>query len=118
MALTAAQVAQIREWVGTEPDTAALNVIHDRVGLVDAVALSVLVTRRTLLRETLATQPAKLGLAGDYSHDWGNTRTVYDDDIARLQLLVDAQSDDVPGAVTLTAVGTIGRTDRDGLFGL
>lgn len=118
MALTVDEVAQIREWVGAEPPQIELDTIFERVGMADAVALSVLKTRRTALRESLASQPAKLGLAGDYNHDWGNTRSVYDDAIDELQRLVDAQSDTVAGESTLTTVGTIGRTDRDGLFGL
>jgi len=118
MTLTADQILDVRDWVGLLPTDAELQVLHTRHGSVYSVSLSVLRGRRSALRETLAARPSKFSASGDYSEDRSNDRTIYDSDITRLEDLVRAASGLDLDAPVLKSAGSVGRSDRDGLFGV
>lgn len=68
MAITAAQLAEIREYIGTSepPSDATLEEYFDDLGSVTAVA-------RRIVRQRLAdlrAKAAKFTAEGDYSEDW------------------------------------------------
>ncbi len=62
-ALTTEQKVQIRRQVGNAPDDAALQVIYDRLGDVDAVSLEVLEIRLAEFKRN----PMAFSVPGEYS---------------------------------------------------
>lgn len=81
MALTEAQVAEIRQWVGDSPVTADLDAIFARDGSVRAVVLDVLRRRRA----NLAAAPKSLAIPGEFSQS--------NRDVKELDGLLDAFED-------------------------
>ena len=118
MTLTADEILDVRDWVGLLPTDAELQVLHTRHGSVYSVSLSILRGRRSALRETLANRPSKFSASGDYSEDRTNDRTIYDSDINRLEDLVTAATGYDLGNPVMKSAGAVGRSDRDGLFGV
>lgn len=68
MAITAVQLAEIREFIGTSepPSDATLEEYFDELGTVTAVARRVVRQRLAALRA----KAAKFTADGDYSEDW------------------------------------------------
>ena len=68
MAITAAQLAEIREWIGaaTPPSDATLTEYFDELGTTAAVARRVVRQRLADLRA----KAAKFTADGDYTEDW------------------------------------------------
>lgn len=81
MALDAGQIAELRSWIGTEPDDATLDASYDRLGTLEDVALEVLRARRA---EMVLDGPAKLDITGDRNEDWSANLNALNKDIATL----------------------------------
>lgn len=81
MALDAGQIAELRSWIGTEPDDATLDASYDRLGTIADVALEVLRARRA---EIVLDGPGKLDITGDHNEDWSSNLDALNSDIARL----------------------------------
>lgn len=102
MALDADDLAAIREHVGSTPSDEDLGTQWDRLGTVEAVALSVL---RARLADMLAS-PASLRVDGDYAEDHSANIRALEKQIARLELAVPGS----PGEVKVAHLTRSGRS--------
>lgn len=84
--MTADELAAIREHIGSDepPSDADLDVLWERLGSVEAVALSVLRSRHA---EMLA-RPAKLDVDDDHTEDWTKNLDVLSKKISSLGTVV------------------------------
>jgi hypothetical protein len=79
-----ADLAAIREWVGSQPSDESVRVIYERRGSVEATALAILRGRRA----DFITRAAKFAAEGDFSEDTATNIKALDRDIASLEALV------------------------------
>lgn len=102
MAITADDLAAIREHVGSTPDDAVLRVQWERLGTVEKVARSVL---RARLADMLAA-PADLRVDGDYAESRAKNIDALTKQIAALEALIP----DGHGAVKVAHLTRSGRS--------
>lgn len=114
MALTADQLAAVREEIGTTtpPSDADLNVIHERVGGLVGVVRAVW---RGRLATMLAT-PASLNVPGQVGLNWGENIKAIKERLAELARYPD-DSDELPGGGTGRPLVSVSRLTRDGSDG-
>ena len=108
MAITAAQLAEIREWIGTSspPTDATLEEHFDDLGTTAAVA-------RRIVRQRLAdlvAKAAKFKAEGDYDEETVENITLYE----RLEARLDAAVVTATAAATGTGSLTVGHIVREG----
>lgn len=111
MALTADQLAAVREEIGTAtpPSDADLDVIHERVGGLVGVVRAVW---RVRLANLLAT-PASLNVPGQVGLNWGANIKAIQERLAELSRYPD-DSDDLPGGGPGRPLAGVSRLVRDG----
>ena len=101
------QLDDVRDWVGDEPDDAAVNAALSRYAdgdfVVERASLSI------LLRREANAGPAKWGVAGDYSEDASAGAKTLAERIARLRAII---GDEVSGLPTLTQTPIAGPPGR------
>lgn len=102
--MTADELAAIREHIGTAdpPSDDDLDVLWERLGTVEAVALAVL---RGRLADMQA-RPAVLKVDGDHSEDWTKNLDLLTKKIGTLGSVVASQGD---GSVSVTRLRRVGR---------
>lgn len=88
MAASAAELAEIRRWVGSTPDDSTLNEIWDRLLSVNAVALEVLGKRLADFEK----DPGSLSVVGDFSQSTDVNIRSLNEKIAKLTGLVSSGS--------------------------
>ena len=108
MAITAAQLAEIREWIGTsEPPTdATLEEHFDNLGTTAAVARRVVRQRLADLRA----KAAKFSADGDYAEDFSENIKA----LERLESRLDAAVVTAVAATDGTGTLTVGHIVREG----
>jgi hypothetical protein len=79
-----ADLAAIREWVGSQPPDESVRVIYERRGTVEATALAILRARRA----DFIQRAAKFSADGDFSEDTATNIKALDRDIASLEAMV------------------------------
>lgn len=108
MAASDTQLAEIREWIGDDPDDSTVQALWTAYGTVNRVSLSVLRRRRA----ALLADPAKLSIDGETSEDWTANLNALDSDIAALEGGVVTDTVDPDAAAGFATVGQMVRTDR------
>jgi len=117
--LSDAELAEVRQWVGPNPDDETINTINERLGSLAEVARQILKTRHATITSRLETTPGRWGAQGDYTEDWSTNLTAatkLEAQIAKLDLIILAEQAALLPA-TATVQRRIGRSDRDRLFG-
>jgi hypothetical protein len=82
--VNAAEVRQVRAWVGDEPGDVAVQQALDDTGSIHAAALIILKTRRA----NMVRQPGKLSVQGDASVDWTSNLAAINGQIGDLEQIL------------------------------
>lgn len=102
MSLTANDLDEIREWVGSEPGDADVEIVYGRTGSVVGAALSILRTRRA----DLLAGPATWAVAGEYSESNAENLKRLDAQISALERLAGEPGADLIDTVQLVRCDT------------
>lgn len=109
MAIDAADLATIRNDVGTEPDDDTVEAFLDAEATTTLAALAIWRQRYA----DAISEPQSQSLAGDASHNWGQALEHMRTRIAVLENRAAVEAGDVAGVTSVA----FGRSDRDRLYG-
>jgi hypothetical protein len=79
-----ADLAAVREWVGSQPSDDAVRLVYERRGTIEATALAILRSRRA----DFVARASKFSADGDFDEDIVQNIKSLDGDIARLEALL------------------------------